>query len=77
MKVCIKCKVEKPLDQFYRYKKMKDGRRNDCRTCAVKYARENVVPLTHVDKPKTYEDYLKESGQYENYKRNIRYYTLT
>ena len=32
-KVCTKCKVEKPLDEFYRNKKQKDGRRARCKEC--------------------------------------------
>ena len=32
-KVCTKCKVEKPLDEFYRNKKQKDGRRASCKEC--------------------------------------------
>ena len=33
MKCCIKCKEEKPLGEFYRAKKSKDGRQSYCKVC--------------------------------------------
>ena len=33
MKTCSKCKQEKPLDQFHRHRKEKDGRRSQCKVC--------------------------------------------
>lgn len=33
IKVCSKCKVEKPLNEFYRHKKQKDGRQPRCKAC--------------------------------------------
>jgi hypothetical protein len=32
-KRCKKCGVTKPLDDFYRMSEMRDGYRNDCKTC--------------------------------------------
>ena len=32
-KICIKCKIEKPLDEFYNQKNKLDGKRNDCKKC--------------------------------------------
>ena len=40
-KICTKCKVEKPLDQFYKLKIGKFGRASQCMVCAAKYYREN------------------------------------
>lgn len=33
MKICSKCGVEQPLDQFYRAKGTHDGLRGDCKSC--------------------------------------------
>lgn len=39
MKTCTKCKAEKPLDSFFARKKMRDGRRSECKDCSRKIVR--------------------------------------
>lgn len=39
-KICSKCGVEKPLDQFHKARDCKFGVRAHCRVCACKYARD-------------------------------------
>lgn len=37
MKICRKCKEEKPLNEFFKKKKSKDGYDNICKKCASVY----------------------------------------
>jgi hypothetical protein len=34
IKVCSKCKVEKPLEEFHKHKATKDGRQSYCKKCS-------------------------------------------
>lgn len=36
MKICFKCKTERPLTDFHKHSGMKDGRLNKCKHCVVK-----------------------------------------
>ena len=40
-KVCVKCGIEKPLDDFYKHSKMKDGRLNKCKECTKNDVKAN------------------------------------
>jgi hypothetical protein len=63
-KTCLGCNVDKPLDDFPKYARSKDGRSNRCRACAKimrgerktlveaidrNLARENEAPLELTD----------------------------
>lgn len=43
MKACVKCKVLKPLSEFYVSKGMRDGRRNDCKACNLAEKHERYL----------------------------------
>lgn len=40
MKICSKCKAEKPIEEFIRHKFCADGLRPECRSCTANYRRE-------------------------------------
>ena len=37
MKKCTKCRIQKPLTEFYKQKTVKSGRRASCKECCDKY----------------------------------------
>ncbi len=42
MKTCVTCKQEKPLAEFNRNLKTKDGRQSSCRSCSNQYDRDRL-----------------------------------
>lgn len=43
MKKCTKCKEKKRLDEFYRLKKARDGRRPDCKNCCKRQKKDKEM----------------------------------
>ncbi len=43
MKQCRKCKVVKPLDDFYKSAGMRDGHRHDCKACNLEQKRQRYL----------------------------------
>ena len=64
MKVCKVCGEEKPFSEFYKGKRMKDGHRNECKSCNKKWREENAEKI---------KNYMKENSQKrKEYTKNYR-----
>ena len=53
MKVCFKCGLRKPLDKFYKHKKMTDGHLSKCIICTKKDVLEHRA--ANIDKIREYD----------------------
>jgi hypothetical protein len=66
-KICFKCGLQHPLDNFYKHSGMKDGRLNKCKECnkkdSTKHRGENLEKIRAYDRGRGNrqdEGYLKE-----------------
>lgn len=54
MKTCNKCGIEKPINDFYKCKSMKDGHLNKCKECTKKdvhsYRKNNIEKIRAYDR---------------------------
>jgi hypothetical protein len=65
IKICTKCKIEKPFDEFGKDKKAKDGLSYNCKSCAKEYREANK------ERKKEYNKKRKKECRNE-YQRNKR-----
>lgn len=40
MKICSHCKVEKPLEDFYKNRSIQGGLKGECKSCSLKYSKD-------------------------------------
>ena len=70
-KICSKCGEKKPLEEFNKYKRKKDGLNTTCRNCSNKYAREYYRNNIEHRKKKHKEHYQNHKERIN--KRNKKY----
>jgi len=68
-KECFKCKVTKPLDEFYKHKQMGDGHLNKCKDCTKGDVAEHRA--RNIDKIRAY-DRARGSRQSPDYLKGYR-----
>ena len=64
-KVCSKCGVWKPLEEYHKNKNYKDGRQSKCKECRnkpPKETREGMKKCTKCKQWKPLEEYYKHKG---------------
>jgi hypothetical protein len=72
MKRCARCKETKPLDQFHKNKRMRDGHHTYCKTCVCAYYRRPDVCQKLKEKMKTLRQL--NGGKAWSYRACHRYY---
>ena len=75
MKRCSKCEEEKPLEEFHKHKRSKDGRRSSCKECQKQWRENNKEKRREYNKQyreKNREKILEQKKQYyDNNKEKI------
>lgn len=66
-KICSKCGIEKDLEEFYKRKDSKDGKRSECKLCCIN--KQNLHRLANIDSIKKY-----KAAYYKSNKAKIKKY---
>jgi len=79
MKICTKCKVEKPFSEFHKQKGRKDGYRSQCKECRKIYDiphRINQKENKSIYDSIYYQEHKESKKEYarNHYKENPEYY---
>jgi len=67
-KICSKCKINKTLTEFYKYKKSKDGKQNYCKSCCKLSNKKQ-----RKDNPNYQKEWRKDNPDYDNEWQNEKY----
>ena len=72
-KICTKCNILKPLDEFNNDRSRKDGKKSSCKECRRKYNQEHRKEKIEYNKKYT-QEHKKEKAEYdkEHYERTGR-----
>jgi hypothetical protein len=74
MKICKRCNIEKPLNEFFSRKGEKDGKHRYCKLC-LKHENDNWYQNTKHQRINYYKTYREQNKEYFNQYSNIHYHT--
>lgn len=69
MKICSKCKIEKPYNDFHKHKRYIDGYQYECKKCRLGHEPHDKDLITHKVCTKCNTDKLIEDYPWINYKK--------
>ncbi len=69
-KICSKCKTDKPIDEFTKRKKSKDGYNSQCKICAYSLTKISKKKYDYSEKEKEY--YIKNKEYYQTKNKEYR-----
>lgn len=72
MKLCSKCKVEKPFKEFTKHPLGKDGLRSNCKSCSKKYYNENKDKILQYQKQYFKDNKEKKTEYHKQYDKKYR-----
>ena len=67
MKLCVSCKAQKPLSEFYKRKDSPDGYRNDCKVCRSANSLKNHYADHEAGKERLKKSHFKRVAQNPNF----------